>query len=156
MLAMKWLESLLGGGRSGLLHVYTDGAIRQKAGSTGLAVVVEDDQGNILGWLARRTGPLTCNEAEYEAVLFALENLSTWQPHAAIFFSDSKVVVDQARGYAVARAPGMKQRLARLRLLQTDLPPISFRHIPRRRNRLADALANDVVDGYVSERKNHV
>jgi ribonuclease HI len=133
------------------LHVFTDGAIRSPGGMSGLGVVVQDDNGRILGWLARRAQPLTCNEAEYEAVIFALEQIQAWRPSTVIVFSDSRIVVDQARGLATARAPALKQQLGRLRAVASYLPSVTFQHIPRERNRLADALANDVADGYVRE-----
>lgn len=147
---MGWLRR-----RRGVFHAYTDGAIRPGRGISGLGVVVRDEQGQIVGWLARRAGGMTCNEAEYEAIILAVEELAGWQPASLVIFTDSRVVVDQAQGRASARAPGLQQRLVRLRAATIALPHVEFRHIPRGRNRLADALANDVADGFVPEGLGH-
>lgn len=149
MARLKWP------GRSGpslaSVRVFTDGAIRPTVGRSGLGVIVQDEGGRIVACLARRAGAMTCNEAEYEAILFALEQLRGWRPARIMIFSDSRVVVEQAQGLAGARSPGLQQRLVRLRVALHGLPPVVFQHIRRERNRLADALANDVVDGYLAE-----
>jgi len=125
-------------------NIFTDGAIRPGIGASGLAAVVRDETGAIRFWWQQRAGQMTCNEAEYAALILALENLRPHRPAAAAFYSDSRVVVDQMRGLAGAHAPGLRQMLFQARQLAVHIPQVSFHHIPREWNRLADALANDV------------
>ncbi|PIX47134.1 MAG: hypothetical protein COZ54_02005, partial [Anaerolineae bacterium CG_4_8_14_3_um_filter_59_70] len=99
------------------VRVYTDGAIRPEKGVSGLAAVVRDESGQIRHWWSRRAGRMTCNEAEYAAVILALESLRPMQPQEVHVYSDSQVVVQQMRGLATARAPAMRQAQARLRAL---------------------------------------
>jgi ribonuclease HI len=150
-MAILTLKRLLGTSQEGAIRIYTDGAIRPSVGLSGLGVIILDRQGNVLTWITGRAGRLTNNEAEYEAVILALEHLVRLQPSKATIFSDSLVVIDQVQGRAATHAPGLRQQLARVRALMGRLPPVSFQHVPRKRNRLADALANDVADGYVRE-----
>lgn len=129
--------------------VYTDGSIRPEQGCSGLGAIVQNPQGKILYWWANKVGPMTNNEAEYAAVIFALENLLPMRPLEVDLFTDSLLIVDQMHGLARARAPRLQKAFVRLRSLIFEFDRVSFQHIPRERNRLADALANDAVDGYL-------
>ncbi|MBL7162781.1 MAG: reverse transcriptase-like protein, partial [Anaerolineales bacterium] len=77
------------------LIVYTDGSIRPDRHRSGVAAIVQDTGGKILYWWARRVGSLTNNEAEYAAVIFALENLLPLRPLEVDVFTDSRLIVDQ-------------------------------------------------------------
>lgn len=135
----------------GHLHIFTDGAIRPEECASGLAAIVRDESGQICYWWSRRAGRMTCNEAEYAAVLFALEQLKE-SNHTAIeriaIYSDSLVLVNQMVGKAAVHSPALCQLHSCLTSLLTQLPPVTFTHIPREANRLADALAGDAVEGF--------
>jgi len=139
---MNWLFS-----RLRRACVYTDGAIRPERGKSGLGAIVQDEHGQIRYWWSRRAGRMTCNEAEYAAIIFALESLRPLRPREVDVYSDSQVVVRQMRGEATAQAPAMRQAQVRLRGLVVQFERVTFPHIPREQSRLADALANDIVDG---------
>lgn len=128
------------------VHVFTDGAIRPETSASGIAAIVRNDDWRILHWWCRCVGSMTCNEAEYEAVILALESLGTLHPQEVHIYSDSQVVVHQMQGLAAVRAPALRQSQARARALIVNFDRVLFHHIPREYNRLADALANDVVD----------
>jgi len=127
--------------------VHTDGAIRLDQGISGLAAVVHDDLGNLRALWALRAGRLTCNEAEYAAAHLALERLLPHKPDEIVLLSDSQVMVHQMIGLASAQSPKLKQSQARLRSLVVQFARVTFKHIPREQNRLADALANEAADG---------
>lgn len=130
------------------LYLYTDGASTPAA--TGLAAVVRDESGSIVQWFSQRTGPMSNNEAEYAAVILALEALGR-RPQARLtrlkVFSDSQIVVEQMRGGARVRSPRLMSVHAHLRLLVTCFEQVEFHHIPRQQNRLADALAGEALRG---------
>ncbi len=127
--------------------VHTDGAIRPEKGVSGLAAIVHDEQGALRRLWSRRAGQLTCNEAEYAAASLALEKLLPMQPEEIHIFSDSQVMVHQMNGIASAQSPKLKQAQARLRALVVQFERVTFTHIPREQNRLADVLANEAADG---------
>lgn len=129
------------------IRVFTDGAIRPELGTSGLAAIVRNEKGDILTWFSRRASSMTCNEAEYAAVQFALESVRVLRPQEIHIFSDSLVVVHQMSGLATARAPALKQAQLRVRELISQFQMVEFHHIPRAKNRLADALANEAADG---------
>lgn len=129
--------------------VHTDGAIRLDQGVSGLSAIVRDERGQVVRLWGKRDQRMTCNEAEYAAVIMALEKIAALRisPRALKVYSDSQVLVHQMSGIATARAPGLRQAQMRLRGLITRFESVSFHHIPREENRLADALANEAADG---------
>lgn len=133
------------------IRIYTDSAIRPDESASGLAAIVRDQAGQICFWWSGRVGALTCNEAEYAAAIFALEQLQRLHDHQKIseieIFSDSRVMVDQMNGRAAAHAPALRHAQGRLRALAARFQKVSFHHISREQNRLADALAFEAVSG---------
>jgi ribonuclease HI len=135
------------------LHLYTDASIRAERGASGLAAVLRDGSGQTCRWWARRSGRLNCNEAEYAAAVMALEELCKENSYRKLrrlevtVYSDSQVMVHQMMGLATPRTSGLRKWHVRLRGLAAQFGQITFRHIPREENRLADALANEAADG---------
>ena len=136
---------------AGKICIYTDGAIRPEQGISGLGAIVRDEAGTICYWWSGKAGYLTCNEAEYAAVIFALEQLRrvTGSQHIREIeiVSDSRVMVEQMSGRAAAHAPTLRKMQSRLQGLVAGFHKVSFRHISREQNRLADALAFEAVSG---------
>jgi len=129
--------------------IHTDGAIRLDQGVSGLSAIVRDERGQIIYLWCKRDQRMTCNEAEYAAAIMALEKVVALRisPRTLKVYSDSQVMVHQMSGIASAHAPGLRQAQMRLRGLVARFERVSFHHIPREENRLADALANDAADG---------
>lgn len=126
--------------------VFTDGAIRPAERASGLAAVARDEHGRVCAWWSRRGGPMTSNEAEFAAAVFALEALRARRPCAVAVYSDSRILVEQMQGLATARAATLRPLHTRLRELVAEFDAVTFHHIPRTANRLADALANEAVE----------
>jgi ribonuclease HI len=135
--------------RPRLFTIHTDGAIRPDMGVSGLSAIVRDEKGQIIHLWSRRDERMTCNEAEYAAAIMALKKIAALRisPRMLYMYSDSQVMVHQMRGLATARAPGVRQAQMHLRRLIARFDKVTFQHIPRKENRLADALANDAADG---------
>ncbi len=130
--------------------IHTDGAICPQRGISGLGVIVHNPCRQICYWWQKRVGRLTCNEAEYAAAIFALEQMIKSNRVAGIeellLLSDSRVMVDQMMGRAAAHAPALRLAQERLRPLVGKFRKVIFQHISREHNRLADALAFDAID----------
>ncbi len=141
--------------RPGFYIVHTDGAIRLERGISGLAAIVRDEKGRIIHWWCKRDKRMTCNEAEYAAATMAFEFLHALRtnPREIKLFSDSQVMVHQMSGLASAHAPALRQAQMRMRGLILQFEKVTFHHIPREKNRLADALANDAADGRESNER---
>ena len=128
---------------------YSDGAIDPLGQASGAGVVVRDAGGRILATASRRLAGMTNNEAEYEALILALElALTRGEPSGVVtFLVDSQIVVGQVAGAFAVRDPRLADRHRRVMRLLAQLPDATLAFVPRTRNRLADALAQEALHG---------
>jgi ribonuclease HI len=126
--------------------VFVDGAI---AGGrqTGVAAVARTGQGQFLGWISRRLEKMTNNEAEYKAVLLGLELARSLKAETVEIVTDSQVVVHQMRGYSRVNSPRLKTLHQQACLAVRYFRQVRFRHVGRKDNKLADALAAEALLG---------
>ena len=130
----------------GKLIVFTDGGARGNPGPAALGVVIYDASGKIVKKYGRYLGEKTNNEAEYEAVISALESSSELGAEYVDFNLDSELVVRQLNGIYKVKNHRMQALLIRVRNLETKFKKITFKHIPREKNHLADELVNKAID----------
>ena len=128
-----------------VLVVQSDAALAPDGSAVGLGVVVRDGAGQLLRWLSRRGPPMTNNAAEYAALCLALEVLGHERPAAIHLYSDSEVVVNQLCGRFRVLSAELKPWHRRACALACRVPLVTFTHIPRARNQLADALATEAL-----------
>ncbi len=123
-----------------------DGALTASGNRAGLGVLIRDERGQIVRWLSRRTRGMTNNEVEYAALCLGLESLlQEEQPHTVHVYSDSKTVINQMRGRFQVHSPRLRTWHRRACALARRIPVVTYTHIPRARNQLADALANEAL-----------
>jgi ribonuclease HI len=133
------------------LILWVDGAIRP--GVTGLGVVVRDQKGRVVTWRSKALAQtMTCNEAEYEALLFGLETVQGMRPAQVEVRTDSQVVANQMMGLFAVRNRSLRRLHARARAIVAALGTVEIVHVPRLRNRLADALANEAAEGGINDK----
>jgi len=126
--------------------VHTDGAARGNPGPAAIGVVVAAHDGHVVYEASRTLGVHTNNEAEYMALIAALEYLRGARIRAADFHLDSELVVRQLKGEYRVKEPRLKALHAQAVMLLNAVPQHSIRHVPRERNARADALANEALD----------
>ncbi|MCL4541502.1 MAG: ribonuclease HI family protein [Chloroflexi bacterium] len=131
----------------GALVVAVDGASRGNPGPAAAGIVIALPDGTPLRQMGIALGRKTNNEAEYLALLRALQEVQRLRPTAVTVRMDSQLVVNQMTGR-------WRVRDGRLRLLkeQVDavlaaLPRVDFEWNPRELNSLADQLANAALGG---------
>jgi len=127
-------------------RVNTDGAARGNPGPAAIGIVIQDDQGRVVYEASRSLGTKTNNEAEYLALIAALEYLKDSRIHEADFFLDSELIVKQLNGVYRVKEPRMQSLHGRVTMLLNAVPKHSFKHIRRAENARADALANEALD----------
>ena len=128
------------------LTIFTDGGARGNPGPAGIGVLIEDEEGNTVLEHSRYLGEATNNQAEYQAVIDALEHAKGRGVDELEFRLDSELVVRQINGdYRVK-----DQELAKLFLkvwnLRNSFRKVTFAHIRREQNKRADRLANEAMD----------
>ncbi len=132
-----------------IFFVFTDGASRGNPGPCAGAFLIYRGR-KLIKKGGEYFGEGTNNEAEYRAVLLALEELKKRKIKEAVFFLDSLFVVKQLKGDFRLKHPRMqKLYLAIKRLIWETGLKVSFRYIPRAQNKEADKLVNQILDRYL-------
>jgi ribonuclease HI len=128
------------------LVAHIDGGARGNPGPAGYGVHVEPEGGGPPAEIYGYLGVATNNTAEYAALLALLEHAIESRAVSLRVFSDSELLVRQVRGEYKVKDPKLKVLHAAARRLAAALPRVTFEHVPRERNREADALANRAMD----------
>jgi ribonuclease HI len=138
------LEAVIreGGGRA---HVYFDGACRGNPGPSAVGWVIVSGDG-IVGEGGETIGRATNNQAEYEAVIRALEVAGDYGFQEVDIRGDSELIVKQVRGEWDTNDPQLRERRVTVRELLTGFEEWSIEHVPREINERADELANEALD----------
>jgi ribonuclease HI len=126
--------------------IYADGASRDNPGPAAIGAVIKDSSGKVAATISQTIGTATNNQAEYTAIIAALEKAIGLGARRVELKSDSELVVKQLNGrYKVKRASlrPLYQEVVRLTGL---LKGFTITHIPRTQNREADRLANKALD----------
>lgn len=132
--------------------VYTDGASRGNPGPASIGVIVYNDKKNILKEYSQTIGKTTNNDAEYQAVIFALKKMKTLfgkkniKNYEILIKSDSQLLVSQLTGKYKIKDSNIQKLFIQAWNLKVDYHKVDFEHIPREQNKLADKLANEALD----------
>ena len=126
--------------------VYTDGAARGNPGPAAIGIVIQDDSGHTVYESSRTLGVHTNNEAEYMAIIAALQYLREIRAKEADFYLDSELVVRQLNGRYKVKEPRLQSLHGQATMLLNAVPSHTIRHVPRKENARADALANEALD----------
>ncbi len=129
--------------RPKLLYVYCDGGVGGQGKAAGLGVVIRDEQGEVVGLVKRSMPPMTSVEAEYAALVLGLTSVKQFKPKAVQIYMDSQTVVTQMTGERRIHSQALKGWHSRACRLAHQFKEITFSHIPRDFNQLADALAGE-------------
>jgi ribonuclease HI len=138
------IEALLreGGGRA---HVYFDGAARGNPGPAAVGWVVVTSDG-IVAEGNDTIGRATNNQAEYAALIHALEVARDYGFDEVDVRGDSELVVKQVRGEYDTNDPALRESRVTVHELLRAFEDWSIDHVPREINDRADELANDALD----------
>lgn len=134
-----------------MLRLFTDGAARGNPGPAGLGVVLEDDEGMRLWGGHRYLGTATNNQAEYMALIEGLQEATRWKPGRLEVYLDSQLVVEQLAGRYRVKNSDLRPLHARAQQLLQGFGQAAVMHVPREKNRGADALANRAIDEHNSK-----
>lgn len=126
--------------------VHTDGAARGNPGPAAIGVVIEDEEGRTVYEASRALGVRTNNEAEYQALITALEYLKDVRPAEVEFRLDSELVVKQILGQYKVKEPRLQALHGQVIMLLNAVKKFKFRHVRREDNARADELANEALD----------
>ena len=125
---------------------YFDGASRGNPGEAGAGALLVDDAGNTVWETAAYLGKKTNNEAEYNAVILLLKAAAERGVAELHVYGDSKLVVSQLSKQWKINYPHLRE-LAKEAWAAADGMDVSYSWVPREKNKRADELSNEAIDG---------
>lgn len=125
--------------------IHADGASRNNPGPAAIGATIKDEQGRLLATISRSIGRATNNQAEYRAVIAALEKAVELGARQVEINLDSELVARQITGRYRVKNEALKPLFGKVNELLDSLDSFKVRHVPRRLNREADALANSAL-----------
>ncbi|MCW2876105.1 MAG: Fructose-2 6-bisphosphatase-like protein [Sphaerisporangium sp.] len=136
------------------LVVEADGGSRGNPGPAGYGAVVKDVDGQVLAEAADSLGVTTNNVAEYQGLIAGLRSVLALAGEGVTVEvrMDSKLVVEQMAGRWKVKNEGLRPLALEAAGLARRLH-VSWKWIPRERNRDADRLANEAMDAAAKGRK---
>ncbi len=133
--------------------IYTDGGSRGNPGKAGIGVVFCNEKEQTIKKYGEYIGDnLTNNDAEYQAIIFALKKFKAVFGKALAkdtdleIRADSELVVKQLNGDYRLSDPKIQQFFIEIWNLKFDFKSVKFKHIPREKNKEADMLVNEALD----------
>jgi len=127
------------------LIIYTDGASKGNPGPSAIGAVIKDGQGKVISRISRSIGHTTSNQAEYRAIIAALEEAARLGAGKVDIKSDSELVVKQLKGRYRVKKATLRPLYQKVVQLIGSLEAFTITHIPRTQNREADRLANKAL-----------
>jgi ribonuclease HI len=128
------------------LAIYTDAGARGNPGPAAIAVLIYES--GLLKHHSECIGTATNNQAEYRAVIKALELAHSLKAKEVHLFTDSQLVCRQLKGEYKVKNPSLKPLYEKAKSLEKNFEKISYSSVPRESPyiRLADTLVNRALD----------
>lgn len=133
--------------------IYTDGGSRGNPGPGAIGVVFYNEHLQEIKKYSEYLGDrVTNNEAEYRAVIFALEKFKHLfgkklaQSSEVEVRSDSELIVKQLRGEYKVLDEKIQPLFIKVWNMRLDFKKLKFKMISREKNKTADNLANDALE----------
>ncbi len=130
------------------LLVYTDGASRGNPGHAAVGYAIFDRTGSCREKDGRYVGTKTNNEAEYEALLMAIDRAKRHSKDSVKFHSDSELMVHQVNGVYQVKKDHLRRYVERIQEGVRDFGSFRLVYVPRENPRiqLVDGIVNRVLD----------
>ena len=129
---------------------FADGASSSTRNLSSAARVIYDPAGELVNLQGVCLGRTTNNIAEYSAVLELLTEAVNLGIRELLVYLDSQLVVSQLNGHYSVINPSILRLYLRIHLLERNFDYITYHHISKHMNTLIDAVANMVLDRYLS------
>ncbi len=129
------------------VQLYTDGGSRGNPGPSASGFVVIDPTSlNVLIDRGIYLGITTNNQAEYLALKYGLEAVKEMRVRQVACYLDSMLVVNQMNGIFKVSNRDLWPVHESIKQLVKSFDKVTFTHVPRELNKLADAAVNRALD----------
>ena len=130
----------------GKMILYTDGASRGNPGHGGAGAYLTAPDSAVVGAFKRYLGKVTNNEAEYMALILGLDEAAKAGATDLEVRMDSELVVRQLTGVYKIRHQALADLARMVRFKEQKFTRVTYCHVPREKNTVADKLANEALD----------
>ncbi len=127
------------------LIIFTDGGARGNPGPAGIGVVIKAG-GKTVKEYGKYIGKTTNNQAEYQALISALESAKEMSATEIQIFMDSELIVKQLKGEYRVRDAGLAPLYLKVHNLRAGFSKFFVSHVPREKNKEADRMVNEALD----------
>lgn len=131
---------------------YSDGGSRGNPGPSAAGYVLINTSGEVIAEGGTFLGIGTNNVAEYQALYLALEKALTLSATVVDMRLDSELVVKQMNGEYAIKSADLQSIHNRIRELMLQFDEVTFTHVRREYNELADGMVNKILDMKASKR----
>ena len=128
------------------LTIHTDGGARGNPGPAGIGAIAKNEKGETVFEISEYIGEATNNQAEYRALLVAIEKAGELGAQEVDFVLDSELVVKQMKREYKVKNKELAPLFVKIYNAVMQFKKVTFRHVPREMNKEADALANRAMD----------
>lgn len=128
------------------IKLYGDGGSRGNPGPSASGFVLMDLDDNILLKAGVYVGITTNNQAEYQSLKFGLEHALQLGVEEVFVYMDSLLVINQMKGVFKVKNQDLLPHYLAIKELATKFKKVTFTHVPRELNKLADAEVNTTLD----------
>jgi len=126
--------------------MYTDGGSRGNPGPSAGGYVILDMEDNVVKSNGKYLGITTNNQAEYHSLKGGLEMAAQLGIKEIDVYMDSLLVINQMKGIFKIRNRDLWPIHDAIKSLLPRFKKITFTHVPRELNKLADAEVNKTLD----------
>jgi len=128
--------------------LYADGGSRGNPGPAASGAVLYAGDGEVLEEIGTFLGTTTNNVAEWTALLEGLKAALARGVDELDVRMDSELVVKQLSGAYRVKHPGLVPLHAEAKALLRKFVRTDVRHVPRKENKAADAVVNQILDAH--------
>ncbi len=128
------------------LITYTDGGARGNPGPAAIGVVVMDAERKVIESFGKYIGHKTNNQAEYLALLAAVEKVRDMGASEVTCYLDSELVVKQMNREYKVKNNELASIFVKVWNVATGFDRITYKHVRREQNKKADAEVNKALD----------
>lgn len=133
--------------------IFSDGGSRGNPGPSAAGFVVINQREEVTDEGGEYLGITTNNQAEYHGVRLGLERALELGYKQIDFRIDSMLVVNQMNGIYKIKNRELWPINTRIRELVTQFDKVSFTHVRREFNQLADGMVNKILNAHEEESK---
>lgn len=126
--------------------LYTDGGSRGNPGPSAGGYVILDMENNVVKSNGKYLGITTNNQAEYHSLKGGVEMAIQLGIQELDVYMDSLLVINQMKGIFKIRNRDLWPIHDAIKTLLPRFKKVTFTHVPRELNELADAMVNETLD----------